>query len=578
MQVANSTFQLDLRIEENSKFLRLYEKNTLIDSTEPGFFLPMKRESHPGRYLFLNGFGLGSLLQDSLQMPLPETEEYIVVEPSIPRFLFALAQTKFNDFFLYPKVHWMIGLTGSEIDREFFILLSNRQKLSEAKAYQIRNHPALNSLHSGYFEEVQARWKNALEISKNAHGFLSDSLEGLKNTLGNLDWLRATPGIELLKNQFTDVPALIISTGPSLQKSLSELRELQNKAVLLAADASLKILIENGIHPHFVFCLERDEGSKPFFLDIPPEKARAHLVVFPLVPSTVIQAYKGPHFAAYRQYGYCRFFEDQAPKGSLQCGPSVAHMALEFAQYLGCNKAILVGQDLAYDPESLASHPPGISYAEWAHSNTEEELRKKLRNLGDDLIWVPGNIHEKVPTSGFYEVFRVNFGEMKERLKLEIINSTEGGARIPAIEWKKLSESTKDFPERNSLFEKIAELRKTYTPASKIQTELFLETIRLAQSKLDEFRNIPTPKSYAEVEALRDRQETLQNDPVFMALTGIFSGRKLIELEWEWNLLFDEDEFRLQKMKVITSWYEEMRQVLTALRSLLQTPQNEARD
>ncbi|MDB5038285.1 MAG: hypothetical protein JWQ35_1813 [Bacteriovoracaceae bacterium] len=569
--VAELEYESHFRLEEHNGESQLIEDNTLIDSTLQGFFPPLTPGASPARLLFINGFGLGCLFEQTLKKPFPETEEYIVIEPSVPRFLFALQQTRLDQLFAHPKIHWIIGLKESDLAREFFVLLSDRDRLQKANAYQMRNHPVIEALHPGYFNHVKSTFEMALDICKKSHGFLSDSLEGLRNTIGNLDWLQKTPGIHLLKNKFKNIPAIIISTGPSLKKSLPILKELQHRALLLSADASLKILIQNEIHPHFVFCLERDEGSKPFFVDIPREKAKANLVVFPLVPSTVIQAYPGPHFAVYRQYGYYRFFEDQAEKGMLQCGPSVAHMALAFADYAGCDRAFLVGQDLAYDPENFSSHPPGISYEEWSHASSEKDLQKKLEAAGDQLLWAPGNLREKVPTSGYYEAFRLNFGEVRDRLSLNLINCTEGGAKIPGIEWKPFAEATRNFQPLPNFFEQISALKKGYQGSEKIKLEIIDQSIQLAQTKLDQiFQNMGTKPTLIEISTLREEQKKLQRDPVFMALTGVFSGRRLIELEWEWNSLFEGDTNSISKqVEILSAWHKEISLVLQSVQKTL---------
>src|SRR5690606_5350222 len=96
-------------------------------------------------------------------------------------------------------------------------------------------------------------------------GFREDSLMGFRNVIENLAFIEQTPGIDRLQNQFRNIPAIVIATGPSLTKSLPLLKELQNKALLLSVDASFKILLENGIVPHFVASLERDDHPRAFF-------------------------------------------------------------------------------------------------------------------------------------------------------------------------------------------------------------------------------------------------------------------------------------------------------------------------
>src|SRR5205823_2579103 len=127
----------------------------------------------------------------------------------------------------------------------------------------------------------------------------------------NIPWIERTPGVVNLKQQFKDIPAIIISTGPSLSKSLEALKDLQHRALLLAADASVSILLDHGIEPHFALSLERDNYCKRFFAKCSREhpKFQTNLVAYPFVPQESLKEYKGPQWVSYRDYGYFLFFE-----------------------------------------------------------------------------------------------------------------------------------------------------------------------------------------------------------------------------------------------------------------------------
>ena len=47
----------------------------------------------------------------------------------------------------------------------------------------------------------------------------------------------------------TDIPAIVVSAGPSLNKNIVELRKAKNKAFIVAVDTAVKPLVKAGIIP-----------------------------------------------------------------------------------------------------------------------------------------------------------------------------------------------------------------------------------------------------------------------------------------------------------------------------------------
>lgn len=75
--------------------------------------------------------------------------------------------------------------------------------------------------------------------------------------LANIKVILENPGINLLYNRFSEKPAIVVATGPSLNKNKHLLKGLEDKALIISVDASLKILMEMGVKPHLVTSLER---------------------------------------------------------------------------------------------------------------------------------------------------------------------------------------------------------------------------------------------------------------------------------------------------------------------------------
>ncbi|MHC4993032.1 MAG: 6-hydroxymethylpterin diphosphokinase MptE-like protein, partial [Planctomycetota bacterium] len=124
---------------------------------------------------------------------------------------------------------------------------------------------------------------------------------------------------------------------------------LRDRAVIIAAQTTLRPLLAAGVRPHFVTALDFHEISRRFYEGLTPEDVRGvTLVAEPKAHPVILDVFPG----AVR---CCRSgFLDQVlgaharPMGELPAGATVAHLAVYLARFLGCNPVAMVGQDLAF--------------------------------------------------------------------------------------------------------------------------------------------------------------------------------------------------------------------------------------
>lgn len=75
----------------------------------------------------------------------------------------------------------------------------------------------------------------------------------------NLSCIKQGTGIAVLHQALTGVPMIIVGAGPSLDKNLLQLQEYQDKACIVACDASLEALLKANCRPHIVLCADSKE-------------------------------------------------------------------------------------------------------------------------------------------------------------------------------------------------------------------------------------------------------------------------------------------------------------------------------
>ncbi len=182
-----------------------------------------------------------------------------------------------------------------------------------------------------------------------------------ENLLFNLPAYLARPGVEVLRGKAAGYPAILVAAGPSLARHLPLLRELRDRAVVIAVQTVFKTLLAHGIRPHFVTSLDFHEISAQFFRDV-AEFGDTILVAEPKANWHVLDTYRGRTHVLHHDLYDTLLAEAAPPRGRIRAGSTVAHLAFYLAEYLGCDPIILVGQDLSYADGFY--YPPGMPIEE----------------------------------------------------------------------------------------------------------------------------------------------------------------------------------------------------------------------
>ncbi|MDB5038222.1 MAG: hypothetical protein JWQ35_1750 [Bacteriovoracaceae bacterium] len=561
------------KLRGDSDSYSLLENGKLIDSDSLSFSCPEpSNKDLPARILLLESFGLGSLVRKILESPLKTFENMLIVEPSFEQFIFVLQNVSIVKFLEDERIHFVVGATTDEAFAIFMQYLRVPEVAFRMDAFRVMHHPVLTNKHLDYFNVVWDEWTAARKQIRRHFGSISDSMTGFNFVIENIPWIKKTPGVLNLKDLFKGIPAIIISTGPSLNKSIEDIKALKNKALLLAADASLSILLDHGIEPHFVLTLERDLWSMKFFVKSSREhpKMQTNLIAYPLVPNESLREFKGTQWVAYRDFGYFFFFEHSLPRGIISSSTSVAHFCLRMADYFGCSSASLVGQDLAFDPDDFHSHADGVAYENWSQKSSMEALLKRIETEGlGKLLWVEGNMRAQVPTHSVYFSFMKEFSWEATRMSAPIFNCTEGGAKIPGIKWAPLKDLSADWKEVGDLFKLISERRdvekRPFEDLISIQQFLSeivdrFKTILSLTENLENENQLALEKRQEMVLSLRLAQTELLKDPRFVCFVVQNGGLEFLDAENEWACLKESSSFS-ERLSVLRRWTEVSMQV-----------------
>lgn len=260
----------------------------------------------------------------------------------------------------------------------------------------------------------------------------------LRNLLQNLDHYAAAPGVEDLRGRCQGKPAIVVSAGPSLARTIEQLAQpgVRDRFVIVAAQTVLKPLLARGIKPHFVTALDHHEISRRFYEGLTAADVEGvTLVAEAKANAAILDAFPG----------VIRCVGDEVldrvlgqalsrKRGKLSPGATVAHLAYYVARHLGCDPVILTGQDLGFTDGQYYAAGASIHNV-WAcelnEFNTLEmmewerivRMRGMLRKATDQL-GRPIYSDEQMQT--YLVQFERDFAR-DEAAGLTTIDATEGG-------------------------------------------------------------------------------------------------------------------------------------------------------
>jgi hypothetical protein len=205
---------------------------------------------------------------------------------------------------------------------------------------------------------------------------------------------------------------------------------------------------------------------------------------------------------------------------------------------------VLIGQDLAYDPDTFASHAEGIAYEDWAKPSDLNKMkaRAKEERLGD-VFFVSGNTRDKVPTHSTYYSFLKEFSWEASQCGFPITNATDGGAKIPLVPWRQFEEATRGWTEDLNCFD-ILKLHYKSDAGNFAQLSLILDFLSDLEAKLREilnlteqseiFSKLPQDKKAEILRSLRSAQIELMKDTRFVSFVIQNAGMEYLDCENRW--------------------------------------------
>ena len=418
-----------LKVQRNNRTLYLAGKRSAsLAAANQIKFLGKIEYSAP---LVMVGIGNGCYLEELFkEVPKKNDNMVMVYEPSFSIFYEQLFHVDIEELFEDRIVALLVEGINEEGIKPLIKQMLRGDRVSCMRHFILPNY---NEICPEKVLDFQKVLKDvAEEYLVNINTVQAFSKVAVENMLKNADYVRTGyQAKQLMEAIPREMPAIIVSAGPSLNKNIEELKKAKNKAFIIAVDTAMKPLLRNGIIPDMYAIID---GTKPLELVAVEESRNIPLLSEVRAAHAVMDYHKGKKFF-FREFTpyFDRMYEmNHKEWAAMDVGGSVATAAFSLACYLGLGTVIMVGQDLALTGNK--------THADGTFKEKMEELDTSKMKM------VPGNVEEKVPTRPDFDHYRIWFEDFIARWKnmypnFRVINATEGGAKIKGTEISTLKEA-----------------------------------------------------------------------------------------------------------------------------------------
>lgn len=284
------------------------------------------------------------------------------------------------------------------------------------------------------------------------------------------------------KNLFKNIPCIIVGAGPSLNKNFELLKELKEKAIILAGSSAVSSLTQRGFEPHlgnffdpYERVMDRFKSNTAF--EMPTfHSARTYFQVNRQIhgPALYIKGSDATPFVKWLEDELG--FDGELIKELVSVTASNTLMAL----LMGCDPIIYVGVDLAYTSDQTYSE--GIVRDTKPISN---HLKKDSFEFefNREMSWVDieGN---PTKTRQGWKMESDILGELAmQNPQVRFFNCTEGGIGMPTVSNIPLKQATdwflkKNYPIEELIYSQILPFRNTDEKVNLKGTKLLKELLK----------------------------------------------------------------------------------------------------
>lgn len=360
------------------------------------------------------------------------------IEPDISLFIYCLMNFDMCDIISDTRVYLFIDTINYE--SLYFAFLS---KITEVMLPNqiVCTYPGMEKIYKEkaekFIELIKRCYSTQLSLAMDINRVYKS---GIENTFKNLHLIKESNYLmEFIGKIPEDVPVIIVSAGPSLDKNIDCLKKAEKKAFIIATDTAVKSLIAHDVHYDVIITKDIKKSD----IHLRNEKCHNHPIVADICSkNSILERIKGRKIWNNTSNFMCKLYAKYGLKyTSCMFGMSVATDAFTVAEIIGAKRIVLIGQDLAFAGEY--SHAGNVANHSYDEINGIFEIEgiygDKVRSRGD---WV-----------NMLQWFETEIAKNGD--KIDVIDATEGGAKIHGTRVMKLSEVIEQYCDSKFDFQKL---------------------------------------------------------------------------------------------------------------------------
>ncbi|ROR31543.1 hypothetical protein EDD66_101160 [Mobilisporobacter senegalensis] len=366
------------------------------------------------------GFGNGIFARAIIEK-MGEKDTFLIYEPCPEIFFHVLNNYDLTDILSNQKVSIAVEKIN---DFEFHNVLRGSMDITNMSGQIMCAYPQYDKIFPESCVEFWKEIKEAyIHTKTNVNTEIVFGKRFIENTLNNIKYISKSNTIIEFRNDIpTDIPAIVVAAGPSVEKQIDEIKRAKGKAVIFAVDRILEYLLDSGVEPDFVVTVDPMKPVKCF-----SSRTNVTIPLMCFIESNyeILDRHIGRKIIC-----NCNRFLDKIYIDANKIPPrtrssaSVATVAFTLCVVLGFERIILVGQDLAYSEGK--SHAGGI----------KEEYSLAREVMVEDIYG------KQVKSRYDWKEFAIWYQDMLTVCpNLKVIDAKEEGAKIKGTTIMSLKEA-----------------------------------------------------------------------------------------------------------------------------------------
>lgn len=383
----------------------------------------IKNEMRPKDTIITFGIGLGYLLDEVFNN---YSSRIIVYEPDLNLLHFVLSNVDISEHLASGRVFLTNELDEviSRLNSTF--ITKDRVEIVYLQNYAVVKNKELLLLTQKVFDACKSKMVDVNTITKFSKVWLANTIDNIASVNSGNAYLLSD-----LAGKFLGQTALIAGAGPSLSDNIANIQANRDKFVIFAVNKTVQYLLQNGITPDFVVCLDARNMNKTLG-GLESHFGKINAIADIRTDKAVMN--KGFH-KVFFNFSETDFFIKKVAKHNdfmkfYESGGSASSLALTAAVKMGFSKIILAGIDLAFKDNVI------YSYGETMNRVSQNEI--VVDNVKKNLVQVRSVNGGMVYTREDYESFILHFATLIKELNYsEIYNISSFGAQIEGVKTSK---------------------------------------------------------------------------------------------------------------------------------------------